>query len=132
MKTIIHKKGVIEACRPESEECQELQRSYDRLLDLVYLEDQSWLSRPELQDSLENNLSRVEQPWPEIGDGGEIVPVRESDNERKSDAQVNKILLTAPILIENLSVLTCHKNWRTTEMSLVEKKILTVLEQFFT
>ena len=34
------------------------------------------------------------------------VPMRESDSERKSDAQVNKILSTTSIFGENLSVLT--------------------------
>ena len=38
--------------------------------------------------------------------------------------------MTIPILRQNLSVLTCHHNWRTPEVSLVEK-ILRVLEQFF-
>ena len=34
MKTTVHNKGVIEACRPDSEECKELLRSYDRTMDL--------------------------------------------------------------------------------------------------
>ena len=40
MKIAVHNKGVIEACRLESEECQDLQRSYHRTLGL---ENQSCL-----------------------------------------------------------------------------------------
>ena len=109
------------------EDCHELQRTYDRTLDL---EHQYCINMSELRAKLVRNLSTVGHPWPEEEDGGEIVPVRESYNERKSDAQFNKILLTTPILRENLSVQTCHNNWRTAEVSLVEKSLRT-LKQFF-
>ena len=56
--------------------------------------------------------------------------MRESDTERKSDAQLNNIFLTNPILRKNLSVLICPKSWETSEVSLVEK-ILRALEQLF-
>ena len=54
----------------------------------------------------------------------------ESDTERKSDAQTNKISWSTSKFRENLSVLTCHNYWRTTEVPLAEK-ILRALEQFF-
>ena len=95
IKTIVHNKGVIEVYRPDSEECQELQRSYNRI---VVLEKHLFLSRSELQARLQKNLSRVEDAWPEDEDGGGIVPVRESDTEHKSDAHVNKIFLATPNL----------------------------------
>ena len=82
-------------------EFQELQRSYDRTLGI---ENLSCLSSSELRARLEKNLSRVEEAWPENEDGGDTVPVRGSDTELKSDAQVNNIFLTTPILRENLSV----------------------------
>ena len=101
IKTTVHNKGVIEACKSNSKECLELQRRCNRTL---RLENQSCLSRSKLRARLENNLSRVENAWPEDEDEGETVPVRESDTKRKLDAQLNKIFLTTPILSENLSV----------------------------
>ena len=84
MKISDQKTGVIETCRPDLEECPELQRVYDRILGHEY---QSCLSRPALRAELKNNLSRAKDGWTEDGDGGDIVPLRESDTERKSDAQ---------------------------------------------
>ena len=124
MKTTVHNKGVIGACRTDSEECQELHRSYDSTLGL---EHQSCLSRPELRPRPEKNLSRIEHPWPEEEDGTETVPVRESDT---TDSQLKKIFLTTPILREILNVLNCRNNWRAAVFSLVET-ILRALEQFF-
>ena len=95
MKTTVHNRGVIEAYRSDFEECQELQRNDNHALDL---ENQSCLWRSDLRARLEKNLSRVEHPWPDDEAGGETVLVRENDTERKSDAHVNKIFLTTPIL----------------------------------
>ena len=54
----------------------------------------------------------------------------ESDTERKSNSQLHNTFLNTSNLGENLSVLTCHNNWRTAGLSLVEN-ILIALEQFF-
>ena len=127
IKTTVHRKGVMGAYRPVSEECQELQRSHNRTLGV---ENQSCLSRSDLWARLEKNLSRVEDTWPEEEDGGETVPVREKGTPRKSGNHLNKVFLTTPILRENLIVLTCHNNWRIAEVSLVGN-ILRALGQFF-
>ena len=127
IKTTVHHKGVMVAYRPVSEECQELQRSHNRTLGV---ENQSCLSRSDLWARLEKNLSRVEDTWPEEEDGGETVPVRQKYTPRQSGTHLNKFFLTTPILRENLIVPTCHNNWRTAEVSLVEN-ILRALEQFF-
>ena len=127
IKTTVHHKGVMVAYRSVSEECQELQRSHNRTLGV---ENQSCLSRSDLWARQEKNLSRVEDTWPEEEYGGETVPVREKDTPRQSGTHVNKVFLTTPILREKLIVLTCHNNWRTAEVSLVEN-ILRALEQFF-
>ena len=68
---------MIGACRPESEEFQELQRS------TLGPENQTSLSRSEPWFRLEKKLSRVEHPCPEDENGGQIFPVREIDTERK-------------------------------------------------
>ena len=127
MKTIVHHKGVTEAYEPDSEECQELQRSYNRTWGL---ENQSCLSRSDLWARLEKNLSRVEDAWPEDEDERKTLPVREKDTPRQPDTHVNKIFLTTRILRGHLSVSACRNNWRTAEVPKFEK-ILTALEQFF-
>ena len=86
---------MIETYRPDSEECQELQMIYNRTLGL---ENQTCLTRSTLRARLENNLSRVNDAWLEDEDGEETFPVQESDTERNSDIQLNKIFMTNPIL----------------------------------
>ena len=73
METIVHKKGVIEAYKLDSEACLELQRTYNRTLGL---EIQSCLRIFELRSRLEKKLSWIENEWPEDEDGVGTVTVR--------------------------------------------------------
>ena len=118
MKTSLQTKRVMEACGPDSEECQELQKSYNHTWGL---ENQSSLCRYEPRARLEKNLFGVEETWPEGEDREETVPLWESDTDRKSDAHLIKIFLTTSFLSENPNVLTCHNRWRTVEVSSAEK-----------
>ena len=72
MKTTVHHKGVMKACRSVSEEFQELEGSSNLTLGH---ENQTCSRESELRTRLEKSLPRVEDARPEDEDGGETVPV---------------------------------------------------------